>query len=150
MKGSSERIEIKVERLIPASPGETFDGWLDPKIPGNPWNAADKFMLDPKVDGLFYFHLMGTSHYGRFTKLERPARIQHTWVSPGTLGEESTVTLTFREQGTDTLVTLVQSALPETAEARRHEMAHARNNVWKKRIPLKGNEHEVHQGSHRT
>jgi uncharacterized protein YndB with AHSA1/START domain len=121
MNKPRKTFEIKVERTIPASPGEVFDGWLDPKVPGNPWNAADKFMLDPKVDGLFYWRTTGTSHYGRFTKVERPGRLEHTWVSPNTLGEESTVTVTFKKQGQHTLMSLVHSNLPDTAEGRLHE-----------------------------
>jgi uncharacterized protein YndB with AHSA1/START domain len=121
MKKSTKTLEFKFQRTIPAPPGEVFDGWLDPKIPGNPWNAADKFVLDPKVDGLFFWRLMGTSHYGRFTKVDRPSRIQHTWVSPNTLGEESTVTVTFKKQGEATLMTLVHANLPDTDEGRSHE-----------------------------
>jgi len=78
-------------------------------------------MLDPKVDGLFYWTLKGTSHYGRFTEIERPGRIQHTWMSPKTLGQESIVTLTFKKQGEDTLMTLVHSDLPDHELARGHE-----------------------------
>jgi uncharacterized protein YndB with AHSA1/START domain len=121
MNKSAKTVEIKVERTIPAPPGEVFDGWLEPKIPGNPWNAAEKFILDAKVDGLFYWLLKGTAHYGRFTEIERPGRIQHTWVSPNTSGQESLVTVTFKKQGEDTLMTLVHSDLPDTAEARGHE-----------------------------
>jgi uncharacterized protein YndB with AHSA1/START domain len=121
MKNADKTLEFKFERTIPAPPDEVFDGWLDPKIPGNPWNAADKFILDPKIDGLFYWRMMGTSHYGRFTEVERPGRIQHTWVSPNTLGEESTVTVTFKKQGDDTLMTLVHSGLPDTDRGRSHE-----------------------------
>ena len=121
MSKSTKTIEIKVERTIPASLDEAFDGWLNPKIPGTPWNAADKFILNPKVDGLFYWRLKGTSHYGRFTAIERPGRIQHTWVSPNTSGLESTVTVIFKKQGEDTLMTLVHSDLPDTDEARGHE-----------------------------
>jgi uncharacterized protein YndB with AHSA1/START domain len=121
MNKSTKTIEIKVERTIPAPPGEVFEGWLNPKVPGNVWNAAEKFILDAKADGLFYWLLKGTAHYGRFTKVERPERIQHTWVSPNTLGQESTVTVTFKKQGEDTLMTLVHSDLPDTAEARGHE-----------------------------
>src|SRR5437588_11089261 len=105
MSKSTKTLEFKIERTIPAPPGEVFDAWLNPKIPGNPWNAAEKSILDPKVDGLFYWTLKGTSHYGRFMKIERPGRIQHTWVSPSTLGEESTVTRAFKKQGVDTLIT---------------------------------------------
>jgi uncharacterized protein YndB with AHSA1/START domain len=78
MKVAKKTLEVKVQRTIPASPGEVFDGWLNPTVPGNPWNAAEKFILDPKVDGLFFWTLNDTSHYGRFTEVERPARIQHT------------------------------------------------------------------------
>jgi uncharacterized protein YndB with AHSA1/START domain len=121
MKKSAKTIEIKVERTILAPLDEVFDAWLNPKIPGNPWNAAEKFVLDPKVDGLFYWLLKGTAHYGRFTRVQRPERIQHTWVSPNTLGQESTVTVTFKKQGGDTLMTLVHSDLPNTDDARGHE-----------------------------
>ena len=118
---SKKTLEFKVERTIPAPVDEVFDGWLDPKIPGTTWNAADKFVLDPKVDGLFYWSMGETAHYGRFTKVERPTRIQHTWVSPNTLGEESTVTVTFKQRGEDTLMTLVHSGLPEGDMAKAHE-----------------------------
>jgi uncharacterized protein YndB with AHSA1/START domain len=118
---NAKTIEFKIERTIPASPGEVFDGWLNPKVPGNPWNAADKLLLDPRVDGLFYWAVRGTAHYGRFTAVERPGRIQHTWVSPNTSGLESTVTVTFTEKGKDTLMTLVHSGLPDTDGGRSHD-----------------------------
>lgn len=121
MEDSKRTLEFKLERTIPAPLAEVFDGWLDPKVPGNPWNAAEKFILNSKVDGLFYWTLKGTSHYGRFTVVERPVRIQHTWVSPKTLGEESTVTVTFKKQGEDTLMTLVHSNLPDHELAKGHE-----------------------------
>ena len=121
MTSSRYSLEFKFERTIPAAPNEVFDAWLDPKIPGNPWNAAEKFVLDPKVDGLFYWSLKGASHYGRFIEIERWSRIQHTWVSPNTLGEESTVTVTFKKHGDYTLMTLVHSDLPEHELARGHE-----------------------------
>lgn len=121
MSKSNKTLEIKVERIIPAEVGEGFDAWLNPKIPGNTWNAAEKFILNPEVDGLFYWRLKGTAHYGRFTKVARPGRIQHTWVSPYTFGEESTVTVTFRKKGEDTLMTLIHSDLPDADEGRAHE-----------------------------
>lgn len=121
MKNFQKSIELRFERTIPASPVEVFDAWLNPAIPGNPWNAAEKFIVDPKVDGLFYWTLKGTSHYGRFTDIERPGRIRHTWMSPNTLGEESTVTVTFKKHGEDTLMTLVHSDLPDHEVARGHE-----------------------------
>jgi uncharacterized protein YndB with AHSA1/START domain len=121
MNEPKKNIEVKVERTIPASPGEAFDGWLDPKIPGNPWNMAEKLLLNPHVDGFFCWLMQGTSHYGRFIEVERPGRIQHTWMSRSTSGEESTVTVTFQKKGENTLMTLVHSGLPDTDRGRGHE-----------------------------
>ena len=121
MSESKKTIEVTVERTIPASLNEVFDAWLDTKIPGNPWNMAEKLLLNPQVDGFFYWMVKGTPHYGRFTELERPGRIQHTWMSPNTSGLESTVTLTFAKQGDETRMTLVHSGLPDTDGGRGHE-----------------------------
>lgn len=121
MRTAMKTLEVKVERTISALPAEVFDAWLDPKIPGNPWNMAEKLLLNPQIDGLFYWSVKGTSHYGRFTEMERPARMQHTWVSPHTLGEESTVTVTFTKKGDDTLMSLVHTGIPDTEAGRGHE-----------------------------
>ena len=121
MTKSKDTLEFKFERTLPASPDEVYDAWLNPSVPGNPWTAAEKLLLDPKVDGLFYWALKGTAHYGRFTEMDRPHRIQHTWMSPNTLGQESMVTLTFQKQGEGTLMTLAHSGLPDHDPARGHE-----------------------------
>src|ERR1700680_4308118 len=99
MTNNAKTIEVTIERTIPTSPGEAFDAWLNPKVLGNPWNMAEKLLLNPKVDGFFYWLIKDNSHYGRFTEMERPSRIQHTWMSRSTLGEETTVTVTFKKQG---------------------------------------------------
>ncbi len=121
MAALMKTLELKFERTIPATPDEVFDAWLNPQVPGNPWNAAEKFILSAKVDGLFYWTLKNTAHYGRFIEFERPARMQHTWVSPSTSGNESRVTLTFEKRGDETLMTLVHSDLPDTEQARGHD-----------------------------
>jgi uncharacterized protein YndB with AHSA1/START domain len=121
MTATTKTLEIRVERTIPAPPHEVFDAWIDPKIPGNPWSMADKLLFNPEVDGFFYWAIKGTPHYGRFTEVKRPGRIQHTWVSPNTLGLETTVTVTFEKSGKDTIMTLVHSGLPDTENGRGHE-----------------------------
>jgi uncharacterized protein YndB with AHSA1/START domain len=117
----AKTIKLKFERVIPAEPGEVFDAWLDPKIPGNPWNAADKLLLNPHVDGFFYWTHGATPHYGRFTQMKRPSRIQHTWMSPFTSGQESMVTLSFKKQGPYTLMTLLHADLPNDAKGMAHK-----------------------------
>ena len=121
MENSKKMLEFKFDRTIPAPLSEVFDAWLNPKIPGNPWNMAEKLLLNPEVDGFFYWLIKGNSHYGRFTEMDRPSRIQHTWMSRSTSGEETTVTLTFKKQGEDTLMTLVHSGIPDTEAGRGHE-----------------------------
>ena len=121
MTESTKTIEFKFERTIPAPPDEVFDAWLDPKVPGNPWNYAEKFIRNPTVDGLYYLLTGETPHYGRFTKVERPGQIQHTWMSPYTEGEESLVTVTFKQAGENTLMTLVHSGLPDNENGRKHK-----------------------------
>lgn len=120
-------IDITLTRIIPASPEEVFDVWLNPRSPGSPWHGMKKAILQPQVDGLFYrmhpsdggdFEL---AHYGRFTSLDRPGRIQHTWVSQHTRGLESLVTLTFERKGQETLLTLRHENVPDDEKGRMHE-----------------------------
>lgn len=121
MSNDTKKIEVKVERSIPASLEEVFDGWLSSKVPGTVWYEAEKFLLEAKLDGFFYWLIKGTSHYGRFTEMQRPHRMQYTWVSKHTQGEESTVTVSFKKQGEETLMTLIHSGLPDTEGGRGHE-----------------------------
>lgn len=121
MTDAMKTIEVTVERMILAPPDQVFDAWLNPKTPGTTWHAADMYVLDPKVGGLFFWTVKGTSHYGRFTAMERPATLQHTWMSPNTSGLESTVSVTFKKQGQHTLMTLVHSGLPDTNQGKGHE-----------------------------
>jgi Activator of Hsp90 ATPase homolog 1-like protein len=101
MSKTPNTIEFKFQRTISALPSDACDAWLSPQVPGNPWNMADKLILQPKVGGLFYWALKGTTHYGRFMEVDRSHRIQQSWVSPSTLGEESTVTVSFEKNGID-------------------------------------------------
>ena len=97
-----------------------FDGWLDPKIARHSLEYGRQVSSsNPKVDGLFYWSVKGCPHYGRFTEIERPGRIQHTWMSPNTLVEDSTVTVTFKKQGENTLMTLEHSDLPDIEAGKR-------------------------------
>jgi uncharacterized protein YndB with AHSA1/START domain len=126
MTPTIKKAELTLKRTIPAPAVEVFDAWLDPDSPCNPWNDAEKLIFDPRVDGLFYWvpkQAGGkeTPHYGRFTILDRPNKIQSTWMSPYTHGLESVVTITLVEKGEDTLLTLHHANLPNEEMARAHE-----------------------------
>ena len=126
MISQAKTIQFTLERVIPAPVGEVFDAWLDPRTPGKPWHDADKLIFNPKVDGLFYILMIREetrkiAHYGRFIAIDRPGRIQHTFVSPNTRGLESVVTVTFDDKGEDTVLTLRHEGLPDDDAGRGHE-----------------------------
>jgi uncharacterized protein YndB with AHSA1/START domain len=122
MKTKLKTMDLTFERGIPASPGQVFDAWLDPKNPVNPWHDADIRIFTPKAHSLFYFRIGAPHpHYGRILKLSRPGKIQMTWMSPHTRGLESLVTVTFKKKGQDTLLKLVHSKLPDDEEGLLHK-----------------------------
>lgn len=121
MSTTQKTIDVRVERLLATTPAAAYDAWLDPKVPGTPWAMSDKLLLTPKVDGFFYWFVHQIAHYGRFTEMARPSRLQHTWVSPNTHGLESVVTVTFEADPKGTRMTLVHTGLPDSDLGRSHE-----------------------------
>jgi uncharacterized protein YndB with AHSA1/START domain len=121
---SPKQTELTLTRTIAATPAEVYDVWLDAQHPGGPWYGSRRVILDAKVDGLFYHCVSHEgrdwAHYGRFVALERGRRIEHTWVSEGTRGLESVVTLTFAPDGDKTRVTLRHSGVPDDDFGRQH------------------------------
>jgi uncharacterized protein YndB with AHSA1/START domain len=117
-------IELTVSRLIPATPQEIFDVWLDPKSPGGPWFGADRVVVDARVGGLFHHAMKHEgrewAHYGRFIHLDRPRLIEHTWMSEATRGLDSIVRIVLEAQKEGTSFTLVHSGLPDDAMGRQH------------------------------
>jgi uncharacterized protein YndB with AHSA1/START domain len=124
-------VDLECTRQIPATPDEVYDVWIDPSCPGGPWFAPNdewrksKVIFDAKVDGLFYHCVTANGgswcHYGRFTRLERGKLVEHTWVSEGTKGRESTVTTTFEPRDGGTFVKLVHSGVPDEGDGQRHD-----------------------------
>jgi uncharacterized protein YndB with AHSA1/START domain len=117
--------DITVTRTIPASPEEVFDVWIDPKSPGGPWFGAERTILNPAVDGLFYFAVKHEGrtwpHYGRFLRIDRPHDIEYTWVSEATKGIESVVAVKFESRANQTEVTLRHSGVPDDEMGRQHK-----------------------------
>jgi uncharacterized protein YndB with AHSA1/START domain len=117
--------DITVSRAIAAPAEKVFDVWMDPKSPGAPWFGAERVILNPVVDGLFYVALKHEGrtwpHYGRYVRIVRPHLVEHTWVSEATKGLESVVAVTFEPHGDQTEVTLRHSGIPDDELGRRHE-----------------------------
>lgn len=117
-------IDLTVSRTIPAPPEKIFDAWIDPKSPGSLWSGAARAIVNPVPDGLFYHAVSHEGrtwpHYGRFIRVDRPAALEHTWVSEATKGLETVVLVTFETRGDQTEVTLRHSGVPDDEMGRRH------------------------------
>ncbi len=118
-------IDLTVTRTIAAPAEKVFDVWMDPKSPGGPWFGGDRVIVNPVVDGLFYLAVKHEGriwpHFGRFVRIDRPRRVEYTWMSEGTKGCESTVLVTFESQGDQTEVTLRHSGVPDDEMGRQHQ-----------------------------
>ncbi|HXW63015.1 MAG TPA: SRPBCC domain-containing protein [Candidatus Acidoferrales bacterium] len=117
--------DVTVARTIPASIEKVFDTWMNPKSPGGPWFGAERVICNPQVDGLFYIATKNEGriwpHYGRFIAIDRPRRVEYTWVSEATRGVESIVTVTMEARANETDVTLRHSGVPDDEMGRRHK-----------------------------
>ena len=117
--------DITVNRTIPAPAEKIYDVWIDPKSPGGPWHGAERVIFNPVVDGLYYLAIKHEGrvwpHYGRFTKMERPSVVEFTWMSEGTKGAESVVTVTLQQRGDQTDVTLRHAGVPDDELGHQHK-----------------------------
>ena len=117
--------DINVNRTIPAPADKIYDVWIDPKSPGGPWHGAERVIFNPMVDGLYYLAIKHEGriwpHYGRFTKMERPRLVEFTWMSEGTKGAESVVTVTLQPRGDQTDVTLRHAGVPDDELGHQHK-----------------------------
>lgn len=117
LKRIQKTIDVTMTRALMAAPEEVFDDWLDPASPASVWFGSVRTTVNPEVGGLFY-HVMrfeghDWAHYGRFIALERPRRIQQTWVSEATRGLESVITVTLEAEKKNTRLTLHHANLPD-------------------------------------
>jgi uncharacterized protein YndB with AHSA1/START domain len=120
-----QTFEVTVSRLIRGRAEEVFDAWLDRSSPGGLWFGVERAIVNPVVDGLFYHAVQhegrSWAHYGRFIRLDRGRRLEHTWMSEATRGLESVVTITFEPRDGGTEVTLHHANLPDDDLGHSHE-----------------------------
>jgi uncharacterized protein YndB with AHSA1/START domain len=105
---------------------------MDPKSPGGPWFESEALIFapaPPAAGSLFYFTILWEGRswalYGRFVEIQRPGKVEYTWVGEGTKGVESTVTVTFEARGKETEVTLRHANLPDDEVGRQTEFGWA-------------------------
>ncbi len=117
-------LKINASRLIRAAPEDVFRAWTDPERMQR-WFGTKKQIVNPKVDGLFYLAMEHQGriwpHYGRYLRLEKPRVIEFTWMSEGTEGRETVVTIELVARDGGTQLTLNHAGVPDTELGRGHQ-----------------------------
>lgn len=124
---------LHLEHVLHASREAVFGACIDPEKLAMWWGprgfTAPSIELDPRVGGVYriamqppdgdLFHLSG-----EFREVDPPSRLAYTfrWEEPDPDDQETVVTLTFREHGESTELTLDQGPF---ATDERYELHHA-------------------------
>lgn len=114
--------ELEVSKEYNASAEMIYDAWLDTELikqfmcPGEGVTVPNP-VIDGKVGGRFEFDMkVGENllpHRGEYKVLDRPNKIQFTWVSSNTNNQDSLVTITINPTGETTCkLTLHHEMLP--------------------------------------
>jgi uncharacterized protein YndB with AHSA1/START domain len=121
--------KIVVRKQLPASREEVFDAWLDSDGMGvwmcpGPITSSD-VTIDPKVGGHFTILMKSPGgefdHAGEFLVLERPSKLQFTWISAGTDRQETLVTVELHERGSDCELVLTHERIPRAETVNQYE-----------------------------
>ncbi|GAS87375.1 SRPBCC family protein [Mycolicibacterium brisbanense] len=120
---STETVVVRVQRVMPATPEEVFDEWLDPEALRE-WMCPRPVhcvavQVEPRVGGLVRFDVddQGSSVLitGQFLTIDRPRLLSFTWSNSDWSDPtaSSVVNVTFTAHGDDeTLMAIEHSLLP--------------------------------------
>jgi uncharacterized protein YndB with AHSA1/START domain len=120
---------VKVTRLLTATCQQVFEAWTEVESIKQWMCAGDTIVahaeLDVRVGGQFRITMRGPhadyEHNGEYLEVVPPKRLVFTWISSGTHGQSTLVTVELQEQGNQTLLTLTHEQLPDAEAASRHQ-----------------------------
>ena len=112
---------VIVQRVLPVTPDQAFDAWLEPAQLRDWMGPLTDVQVDPKVGGRFRI-VMGRDeadggpieHTGEYRELDRPNRLVFTWISQYT-DRESVVTVDLSPDPAGTRLVLTHEGLPAQA-----------------------------------
>ncbi len=117
---AATQAEIRIRKLLPASPQEVFDAWTDPEslkvwfCPGDTMRTEAE--LDLRVGGQYriVMHAEKTDyiHTGEYCEILPAQRLVFTWRSTMTHNEDTLVTVELYPRGDQTELVLIHERLP--------------------------------------
>jgi uncharacterized protein YndB with AHSA1/START domain len=132
---ATDSTTLRLQRTYDARAEEVFDAWTNPEVLRRWWTAYDAGTtpvadVDLRVGGSYRLGMedpgtAGSRHTvrGVYREVARPERLVYTWAwedDEGNPGHESTVTVSFVQEGQRTTVVLEHTGLPDEASRDRH------------------------------
>lgn len=122
---SARPFQLTIERTMAAPPPVLFRAWTGRF---DEWFASPGTMLtQTKVDTAYFFEVQHEEqrhpHYGRLLRLEHDRLVEFTWLSAGTKGIETVLTIELTPHGEGTDLRLTHAGFPDEESRKQHEEA---------------------------
>jgi class 3 adenylate cyclase len=125
----NESHEIRLVRVLPASPERVFEAWTDPEqvavwmCPGDIYES--EVSADVRVGGAFRIVMRSSNgddvHEGEYTEISPGKRLAFTWKSASTQWIDTDVTIDLRAHHDGCELVLTHTGLPTQESADLHE-----------------------------
>jgi len=117
---STSQTSLTVRKTVACTPEEAFDAWTNPEL-FQQWFMGTirdwTYELDIREGGKFNIMMKHEGedlpHRGEYKLLDRPHKLQFTWISKFTGEKETLVTIEFKPDGDKTIVILTHEGVPE-------------------------------------